>query len=93
MSGKSKRRGRHMSRSQRKKTGREGFAPVARPPTAERTAPSPQAVAPVSAKAPAPKTALVEPLHISGELKRIGLVGGVMVVLLVVSYFVLPLIL
>jgi len=33
------------------------------------------------------------PSNISGELKRIGVVGGIMVVLLVAAYFVLPLIL
>ena len=95
MSGKSKRRGRHLSRSQRKKTGREGFAPVAQAPAAApKAVPAPRAVAPVSAvRTPAAKTALVEPPDISGELKRIGVVGGIMVALLVAAYFVLPLIL
>jgi len=93
MSGKTRRRGRRLSRSQRKKVGREVAAPVAAAPAAGKAVPTPRATAPVAAKAPAAKTALAEPPHISGELKRIGLVGGVMVVLLVAAYFVLPLIL
>jgi len=92
MSAKPKRRGRHLSRSQRKKTGREGFAPVAQAPAAaSKAAPSPRAAAPVSAaRTPAAKTALAEPPNISGELKRIGVVGGIMVLLLVAAYFVMP---
>ena len=100
MSGKSRRRGRRLSRSQRRKVGKVVAAPVAQAaapkaaPAAQKPAPASRAVAPVSAaKAPAAKTALVEPPDISGELKRIGVVGGIMVVLLVAAYFVLPLIL
>jgi len=94
MSGKARRRGRRLSRSQRRKVGKVVAAPVALEAAAEKAAPAPRATAPVSAtRAPAAKTALVEPPHISGELKRIGVVGGIMVVLLVVAYFVLPLIL
>lgn len=93
MSGKSRRRGRRLSRSQRRKAGRVSAAPVAPAPAAQELEPAPQVVAPAIAKAPAAKTALVEPPRISGELKRIGVVGGIMVVLLVVAYFVLPLIL
>lgn len=94
MSGKSRRRGRRLSRSQRRKVGKVVAAPVAQAAAAPKAAPAPRAVAPViAAKAPAAKTALVEPPDISGELKRIGVVGGIMVVLLVAAYFVLPLIL
>ncbi len=101
MSGKTRRRGRRLSRSQRRKVGKVVAAPVAQAaaapkaaPAAQKPAPASRAVAPVSAaKAPAAKTALVEPPDISGELKRIGVVGGIMVVLLVAAYFVLPLIL
>jgi hypothetical protein len=95
MSGKSRRRGRRLSRSQRKKVGRIVSAPVVETaaPTAQKPMPAPKA-APVAAKAPPPKAvALPEPPHIAGELKRIGMVGGIMVALLVVAYFVLPLIL
>lgn len=94
MSGKTRRRGRRLSRSQRRKVGKVVAAPIAQAAAAPKAAPAPRAVAPVSAaKAPAAKTALVEPPDISGELKRIGVVGGIMVVLLVAAYFVLPLIL
>jgi len=94
MSGKSRRRGRRLSRSQRRKVGKVVAAPVAQAAAAPKAAPTPRAAPPVSAvKAPAAKTALVEPPDISGELKRIGVVGGIMVVLLVAAYFVLPLIL
>lgn len=92
MSGKSRRRGRRLSRSQRRKVGKVFAAPVAQTAAPE-AAPAPR-VAPVSASAPAPKVSVQpEPPNISGELKRIGVVGGIMVVLLVVAYFVLPLIL
>ena len=95
MSGKSRRRGRRLSRSQRRKASRMVAAPVApvAAPAAQKLAPAPQPPTPVAAKPPAAKTALVEPPRILGELKRIGVVGGIMVVLLVVAYFVLPLIL
>lgn len=93
MSGKSRRRGRRLSRSQRRKASRMVAAPVAPAPAAQKLAPAPQPPTPVAAKPPAAKTALVEPPRILGELKRIGVVGGIMVVLLVVAYFVLPLIL
>ncbi len=91
MSGKSRRRGRKLSRSQRRKAGRVS-APVVESaaPTAQKPTPAPRAPTPVAAKAPTPKTAVVEPPRISGELKRIGVVGGIMVVLLVAAYFVLP---
>ncbi len=95
MSGKSRRRGRRLSRSQRRKAGRVTAAPVveAAAPTAQKPTPTSQPPTPVVTKPPAAKTALVEPPDISGELKSIGVVGGIMVVLLVVAYFVLPLIL
>ena len=92
MSGKSRRRGRRLSRSQRKKVGRVVTHPVVEP-AARKTAPAPQAAAP-AVRAPAADTVVPpESSNISGELKRIGVVGGIMVVLLVVAYFVLPLIL
>jgi hypothetical protein len=96
MSGKSRRRGRKLSRSQRKKIGRVSTAPVVETaaPTAQKPTPAPPPTAPVAAKALLPRAvAMPDPPHIAGELKRIGVVGGLMVVLLVVSYFVLPLIL
>jgi predicted flap endonuclease-1-like 5' DNA nuclease len=98
MSGKSRRRGRRLSRSQRKKAGRVVAPPVAATPAAQKPASAPKAApvaakAPVVAKAPAPRTAVAEPPNVSGELKRIGVVGGIIVALLVAAYFVLPLVL
>jgi hypothetical protein len=93
MSGKSRRRGRRLSRSQRRKLGRVVAAPVVEStaPMAQKPAPAPQA-APTVTRAPAPRTAVqAAPPNISGELKRIGIVGGIIVVLLVAAYFVLPL--
>ena len=92
MSGKSRRRGRRLSRSQRKKVGRVVTAPVVEP-AAKKTAPAPQVAVP-AVRTPAANTAVQpESSSVSGELKRIGVVGGIMVALLVVAYFVLPLIL
>jgi beta-lactamase regulating signal transducer with metallopeptidase domain len=100
MSGKSRRRGRRLSRSQRKKVGRVVAAPVTTPaaPTAQKPAKvskvAPAATStPVATKAPAAKTVVAETANVAGELKRIGMVGGIMVALLVAAYFVLPLIL
>jgi hypothetical protein len=100
MSGKSRRRGRRLSRSQRRKAGRVAAAPVTTPaaPAVQKPAPvseaAPATSAPVVTKAPAPKTAVQSASpNVSGELKRIGVVGGIMVALLVAAYFVLPLIL
>lgn len=94
MSGKSRRRGRRLSRSQRKKAGRVVAAPVVESAVPAPKAASPVAAkAPVATKAPAPRAAVAESPNISGELKRIGLVGGIIVALLVAAYFVLPLVL
>jgi hypothetical protein len=100
MSGKSRRRGRKLSRSQRRKLGRVGATPVAQaivtPPAqavAQKPMPAPRA-ATVSPRAPAQRMAIsVEPPNISGELKRIGVIAGIIGALLVAAYFVLPLIL
>jgi hypothetical protein len=97
MSGKSKRRGRHLSRSQRKRLGRAVSTPAASTtPTPAPTTSAPAAGAavppreetPVAAKATA--RTLTPSTNVSGELKRIGLVGGIIVAMLVAAYFVLP---
>jgi hypothetical protein len=99
MSGKSRRRGRKLTRSQRKRVGRVVGAPLEAAPAAEKPAPvSPAAPvaarAPAVARAPAAKTvAQPESSNVSGELRRIGVVGGLMVALLIAAYFVLPMIL
>jgi hypothetical protein len=94
MSGKSRRRGRRLSRGQRKKFGRVVAAPVVESaaPTAQKPASAPRAAAPAVTRAPAARMAVqAAPPDVSGELKRIGIVGGIVVVLLVAAYFVLPL--
>jgi hypothetical protein len=59
-------------------------------PVAAKAAPPPQAVT------PAPETkaarALAPVSDVAGELKRIGLVGGITVLLMVTAVFVVPLI-
>ncbi|MGD9116748.1 MAG: hypothetical protein PVJ61_06180 [Dehalococcoidia bacterium] len=94
MSGKSRRRGRKLSRSQRKQTVREVRPPVASTPAAAKAAPqTPATPPPVSAvRTPAAKAAPAPAPSVSGELKRIGILAGAMLALLVVLYFVLPLI-
>jgi len=91
MSSKSRRRGRRLSRSQRRKVGR-GFTPPAAHPTvvAQKSEPLPRADIRVPlAKTSAPKTALAQPPNVSGELRRIGILAGIIAVILVVVYFVL----
>jgi hypothetical protein len=104
MSGKSRRRGRKLSRSQRRRLGRVGATPLAQSvaipqaqpvaiPQAQLAAQKPVLVpraATVIPRAPAQKMALpTEPPHISDELKRIGVMAGIMAVLLVAAYFIL----
>jgi hypothetical protein len=99
MPGKSKKRGRHLSRSQRKRLGHD-VSPL-RPATA---APAPTTAAPaaVSKAAPPPQAAtapaaraaartLAPSSNVPSELKRIGVLGGIMLLLMVAAYFVVPL--
>jgi hypothetical protein len=100
MSGKSRRRGRHLSRSQRKRLGHDVSplrpAPTA-PATPEASAPaavSKAALARPAATAPAARAAvrtLAASSNVASELKRIGVLGGIMLLLMVAAYFVLPL--
>jgi hypothetical protein len=87
MSGKSRRRGKHLPRSKRK--GRKGFStPVAQPaavsqgyePAAEADRPVP------SAKAPTPKATVTaaQYLSVAAELRRIGILAGIILIILVV---------
>ena len=88
MAGKSK-RGRHLPRSKRK--GRKFFAaPAAKPAAAKINEPVP-AAAP-STKAPAPRAAVTaaQTSNIAAELRRIGIVAGIILVILVILVFVLP---
>lgn len=92
MSKKSRRHGRHLPRSKRRK-GRTGFsAPVAQPSAvAQQYESAPRAEAAVlSAKALTPKAKVAQPPTVAAELRRIGILAGIIVVILVVLAFVLP---
>jgi len=93
MSGKSQRgRGRHVPRSKRRKGGKGFSAPVAQPSAvAQRHEPAPQPDMLVpSAKAPTPRATVAVAQHhnIAAELRRIGILAGTMLVILVVSALV-----
>lgn len=95
MSGKSRRRGRHLPRSKRKKGRKDFSAPVALASAgAQKAEPAPRADTTVPpSKVPTPKAAVVQSPSIVAELRRIGILAGIILVILVVLYFVLPLIL
>ncbi len=93
MSGKSGRR-RQMTRSKRRKGGRSPSAEVARQPI---VAPAHEAVVlpkvsiPSASVPPARATlTIVRHPHITSELRRIGILAGVILVILVVIALVLP---
>jgi hypothetical protein len=92
MSGKSRRRGRHLPRSKRKKV-RKGFsAPAASAPAeAQKPEPAPQPDTAIpSPRAPTPKAAVAQATNVAAELRRIGILAGIILVILVVLFFVLP---
>jgi hypothetical protein len=93
MSRKSRRHGRHLPRSKRKK-GRKGFSPPAQPLAASQTyepEPRTEAVAP-PAKAPAPRPTapLIQTPYVSAELKMIGILSGIILAILIALAFILP---
>jgi len=98
MSRKSRRHGRHLPRSKRRR-GRRGFytppqpsAVAPQPPVAsQRYEPAPRAEV-ISPPAPVPrlKIALAQPINIATELKRIGILSGIILVILIVLAFTLP---
>jgi hypothetical protein len=92
MSRRSRRHGRHLPRSKRKKG--KGFAPPAQQPIASQSyepEPRAEAVAP-PLKAPAPRTTapLIQNPYISAELKMIGILSGIIVAILIALAFILP---
>jgi hypothetical protein len=95
MSGKSRRHRRHLSRSKRRKGGKVFSAPVVQPSAvAQKPEPASRAGAPVpSAKAPTPKPTVAQYPNVAAELRRIGILAGIILIILVVLFFVLPLIL
>ncbi len=89
MPGKSRRgHSRHLPRSKRRKGGKSFSAPVAQPSAvAQSSEPAPEAALPVpSAKAPTPKATVTLAQHpnIAAELRRIGILAGIILVILVV---------
>ncbi len=89
MPGKSRRsHGRHLPRSKRRKAGKGVSAPVAQPSAvAQRYEPAPGAALLVpSAKTPTPKATVTLAQHpnIAAELRRIGILAGIILVILVV---------
>ncbi len=91
MSPKSRRRGRHLPRSKRRKGRRVFTAPVAQP-VAQGFQPTPRAEIPLPpAKAPTPKApvTVAQVPEVTAELKRIGILSGIILVILVVLFFVL----
>ena len=90
MPGKSQRgRGSHLSRSKRKKGGKGFSAPVVQPSAgAQESEPAPRAdIYTPPAKTPTPRAKVTTAQHtnITAELRRIGIVGGIMLVILVAA--------
>jgi hypothetical protein len=92
MSRRSRRHGRHLPRSKRKKM--RGFSPPAQQPIAsQRHEPEPrvEAVAPpVKAPTPRPTAPLIQTPYVSAELKMIGILSGIIVAILIALAFILP---
>jgi hypothetical protein len=90
MSRKSRRHGRHLPRSKRKK--RKGFSPPAQPVASQSYKPEPRAevAPPVKAPAPRPTAPLAQTPHISSELKMIGILSGIILAILIALALTLP---
>ena len=91
MPGKSRRRrGRHLPRSKRRKGGKGVLAPVAQPSAVtqgyERAAQAEVAVP--RAKVPTPRATVAQPPNVAAELRRIGIVAGIILAVLVVSVLI-----
>jgi len=93
MSRKSRRQGRYLPRSKRKK-GRRGFSTPAQPSVASQSyEPEPRAevvAPPVRAPTPRPTAPLVQTPHVTAELKMIGILSGIMLAILIALAFILP---
>jgi hypothetical protein len=86
---KSRRRGRHLphsKKSKRFKGGKGALAPAAQPPVvAQRYEPTPQAGMPApSVRVPTPKATVAQPTNVATELRRIGILFGIILVILIV---------
>ncbi len=87
-------KGKHLVRSKRKKSGHGIMAAAAqRPPVSQPSGPVPQAEVvtrlPDTSTPSATVSAVLYP-YILTELRRIGIIAGIMLVILVVLAFVLP---
>jgi len=93
MSRKSRRHGRHLPQSKRRR-GRKGFSAPAQPSAVtQRYEPAPRAEVVVpAAKAPTPRATvtLVQSINVAPELRRIGILAGIILVILIVLALVLP---
>ena len=94
MSNKSRRQGRHLSRSKRKKL-RKGFSAPVQPAAAapQQYEPAPRAeVAAPPARAPAPHPAAtpVQITNVAAELRMIGILSGIIVAILIALVYILP---
>ena len=97
MSRKSRRHGRHLPRSKRKK-GKKGFSTPAQPLAASqryesepKPEPRTEAVAPpVKAPAPHPTAPLIQTPYVSAELRMIGITSGIILAILIALAFILP---
>jgi len=88
MPGKSRRRrGRHLPRSKRRKGV---SAPVAQPSAVTQgyESAAQAEVAVPRAKAPTPRATVAQPPNVAAELRRIGIVAGIILVVLVVSVLI-----
>lgn len=90
MSRKSRRHGRHLSRSKRRKFRKGFYTPPQPSAVAQPYEPAPRAEV-ISPPAPAPrvKVALAQSVNVATELKRVGILAGIILVILIVLALVL----
>jgi hypothetical protein len=85
-------KGKRLVRSKRKKTGHGIMAAAEQPPVSQPTGPIPQAEAPTrlpDTSAPSAAVSTVSYPYIFTELRRIGIIAGIMLVILIVLAVVL----
>jgi len=88
-----RRRGRHLPRSKRFKGRKGGLAPAQPSAVSQRYEPVPQAgMPPPLAKVPTPKATVTvaQPPSVAAELRRIGILSGIILVILIILALVLP---
>jgi hypothetical protein len=92
MAGKSRRRGRHLPQTKKKKNRRGNRPLVASAPVAaQQSQATPRAdVRPVATRTAASRAAIAPSLNVASELRRIGILAGIIGVILLALYFFLP---